>query len=225
MDNLQIFKYEDKNVRTVMRDGEPWWVLKDVCDVLGLSNPTIVAQRLDDDEVSKIDPKLDLGSVSNTPITVVNEMGLYNVILRSDKPEAKVFKRWITHEVLPSIRKTGAYMTPKTIDEWLKDPDAMIQVLQQYKAEKEKNSLLETALNISLDYYTVAKYNREYHMYWTMEECQKIGKAMTAYCRGNAIEIRRCETNDERFGVVNSYPLKAWQKYLQKYSQKIVDKR
>jgi anti-repressor protein len=86
-------------------------VLKDVCDALNLSNPTMIAQRLDDDEQSKIDPKSGLGSVSNTPVNIVNEAGLYKIILRSDKPEAKRFQRWVTHEVLPSIRRHGGYMS------------------------------------------------------------------------------------------------------------------
>lgn len=111
MNELQVFTYEKKEVRTIQKNGETWWVLKDVCGVLGLSNPTVVADRLDEDERSKIDPKSDLGSRSNTPITIINESGLYNVILRSDKPEAKAFKRWVTHEVLPSIRRHGMYAT------------------------------------------------------------------------------------------------------------------
>jgi prophage antirepressor-like protein len=107
---IQVFESHDfGTVRVLEKNGQPWWVLKDVCKALSLSNPTIVAQRLDSDEKLKVDPKLDLGSRSNTPVTVVSESGLYAVILRSDKPEAKIFRRWITHEVLPAIRKTGSY--------------------------------------------------------------------------------------------------------------------
>ena len=132
---MQIFKYNDNEVRTVQINGEPWWVLKDVCDVLELSNPTAVADRLDDDEKSKVDPKSDLGSRSNTPITVINESGLYNVIIRSDKPEARNFRRWVTHEVLPSIRKTGSYTTKPITD------------YQRMTAEtKDKNARVRTAL-------------------------------------------------------------------------------
>jgi anti-repressor protein len=105
MNKLQIFSYNDAYVRTVENDGEIWWVLKDVCDILELSNPTSVAERLDDDERSKF----DLGRQGET--NIINESGLYNVIFTSNKPEAKQFKRWVTHEVLPSIRKTGGYNT------------------------------------------------------------------------------------------------------------------
>lgn len=101
MNDLQIFKYQDKQIRTVERNGEPWWVLKDVCEVLEINNHKMTAQRLDVDEVSQTDLTDSLGRQQNT--TIVNEAGLYNVILRSDKPQAKPFRRWVTNEVLPTI--------------------------------------------------------------------------------------------------------------------------
>lgn len=107
MNDLQIFKYNGKEVRTIQKDGEPWWVLKDVCEVLGLSSPHKVFERLDDDEKGRNQiPTLG----GEQEMTVVNESGLYNVILRSDKPEAKPFRKWVTSEVLPSIRKNGGYI-------------------------------------------------------------------------------------------------------------------
>ena len=112
MNDLQIFNYNGNEVRTIQKDGEPWWVLKDVCKVLGLKNPTMIAERLEDDEVTKF----NLGGLSGET-NIINESGLYNVILRSDKPEAKPFRKWVTSEVLPSIRKTGGYQVPKTTGE------------------------------------------------------------------------------------------------------------
>lgn len=107
MNDLQIFKYNGKEVRTIQKDGEPWWVLKDVCEVLGLSSPHKVFERLDEDEKGRNQiPTLG----GEQEMTVVNESGLYNVILRSDKPEAKPFRKWVTSEVLPSIRKNGGYI-------------------------------------------------------------------------------------------------------------------
>lgn len=137
---LQIFNYNSKQVRTIIKDGEPWFVLRDVCEVLGLSNPTIVAERLDDDERAKF----NLGRQGET--NIVNESGLYNVILRSDKPEAKQFKRWIIHEVIPSIRKYGLYATPNTVEKILENPDYMIEILQKYKEEKQKRLEAENKL-------------------------------------------------------------------------------
>lgn len=110
MNDLQIFNYGAVPVRTIVKDGEPWWVLADVCQVLGLLNPTVVANRLDDDEKEILKTKLDLVlDIPNRGLTIINESGLYKVILRSDKPEAKKFTRWVTHEVLPAIHKTGSY--------------------------------------------------------------------------------------------------------------------
>ena len=80
----------------------------------------------------------------------------------------------------------------------------------------EENETLEVALNTSLKFYTVAKYNKTFHMGWSLTQCQAIGKQLTAYCRARAIEVRSCETNDERFGVVNSYPCSAWESFLEK---------
>lgn len=108
MNELQIFNYNGNEVRTVQIGGEPWWVLKDVCGVLDLKNPTMIADRLDTDEVTKF----NLGGLSGET-NIINESGLYNVILRSDKPQAKPFRKWVTNEVLPSIRKTGGYQLPQ----------------------------------------------------------------------------------------------------------------
>lgn len=147
MNDLQIFKYQDSEVRTVELNGEPWFVLKDVCGVLGISNHKMTAQRLDADEVILTDLTDSMGRQQET--TVINESGLYNVILRSDKPEAKPFRKWVTAEVLPTIRKHGAYMTPETLQAAILNPDTMIQLCQQLKAEQDKNAAL-TAANSQL---------------------------------------------------------------------------
>ena len=103
---FRIFEYIDKEVRVIQKKDESWFVLKDVCDVLGLSDVSMTASRLDDDELTQV--KLVSGG-QNRSMIIVNEPGLYDVILRSDKPIAREFRRWITHEVIPSIRQTGQY--------------------------------------------------------------------------------------------------------------------
>ena len=143
INELQVFSYEGSEIRTVQLGGEPWWVLKDICDVLELSNPSVIADRLDDDEKAKVDPKQYLGSRSNEPATVISESGLYNVILLSRKPEAKKFKRWITHEVLPTIRKHGAYVTSAKLEEMISDPEAWIKVLTALKDERAAKERLQ----------------------------------------------------------------------------------
>ena len=112
MNEMQAFKYRENEIRTVQQDGESWFVLKDVCGVLDLGTTARVAERLDADEVSQTHLTDSIGRQQE--MTVINESGLYNVILRSDKPEAKPFRKWVTGEVLPAIRKHGAYMASET---------------------------------------------------------------------------------------------------------------
>jgi prophage antirepressor-like protein len=140
MNELQVFDYTGKQIRVVEKDGEPWFVLKDVCDVLGLTSTSRVSERLEEDErgVSSV----------HTPggqqdVHIINESGLYNVILRSDKEEAKPFRKWVTSEVLPSIRKHGAYLTPAKIEEVLLNPDTIIQLATQLKTEQEQKKKLK----------------------------------------------------------------------------------
>ena len=112
MDNIRIFCYNGAQVRTVDIEGEVWFVAKDVCDILGLTNTTVALESLDEDDRSKFflgrSPIHGGGGEAN----IINEPGLYALILRSNKPEAKSFSRWVRHDVLPAIRKTGKYETP-----------------------------------------------------------------------------------------------------------------
>ena len=109
---IQIFNYNDREVRTVQKDGEPWFVLKDVCQILGIDASQLkkVADRLEPDEKCRNQITTVRGAKETW---IINESGLYNVILRSDKPEAKPFRKWVTSEVLPSIRKNGGYIAGK----------------------------------------------------------------------------------------------------------------
>lgn len=122
MMELQIFNHQDfGQIRAVEQDGEPWFVAADVCRALEHTNVNMALDRLDEDEKSKFGLGLPGGDT-----WCVNEPGLYSLVLGSRKPEAKAFKRWITHEVLPSIRKTGVYVLPTvkqrglTTDDYLK---------------------------------------------------------------------------------------------------------
>ena len=146
MNEMQTFVYSGAEVRTVQKDGTPWFVLKDVCQVLDLGSPHKVAERLDPDEKGRNLIPTPGGSQETT---VISESGLYNVILRSDKPEAKPFRKWVTGTVLPSIRRHGACMTPEALQAAILNPDTMIQLCQQLKAEQDKNAAL-TAANSQL---------------------------------------------------------------------------
>ena len=140
---LKIFNYKNNEVRTTIKDGEIWWVLKDICKILGINNSKMVATRLDEDEkgVSLTD---SLGGAQKT--TIINEPGLYKVILRSDKPEAKNFMNWITHEVLPSIRKHGAYITSAKMEELMNDPDTWVKLIRTLQQERREKELLQNKI-------------------------------------------------------------------------------
>ncbi len=143
MNNLTTWNYNNSEVRTVTINEEPWWVLKDVCDILEIKNHKEIPNRLEIDEVGRFDLPHPQNKDKMLEMVCINESGLYSVILRSDKPQAKPFRKWVTSEVLPSIRKHGAYMTAETIEKTLSDPDFIIQLATTLKTEQEKNKKLE----------------------------------------------------------------------------------
>ena len=143
MNDLQIFNNEEfGEIRTFQLNDEPWFVASDVCKALEIVNTTSALERLDDDEKSRFNLGLS-GGESNC----VNEYGLYTLILGSRKREAKEFKRWITHEVIPQIRKTGGYNLPQTLPEALRAYALEIEAKEKLAAENklliEKNAELE----------------------------------------------------------------------------------
>ena len=141
MDMLKIFeKAEFGRVCVVECEGEPWFVVKDVCECLELTDVSKTISLLDDDEKGTNSIRTPGGEQQ---MLVISEPGLYSLILRSRKPEAKAFKRWIIHEVVPSIRKRGLYATEAVMDRILDDPDFGISLLQQYKFEREQRKLVE----------------------------------------------------------------------------------
>lgn len=161
MNNLQIFKNEQfGEIRTVSIDNEPWFVGKDVAVALGYSDAAQAMRK-------RVDPE-DKGVVETTTpggkqnMTIINESGLYSLVLSSKLPSAKQFKRWVTSEVLPSIRKHGAYMTPVTVDMMIKDPEFGIKLLGELKAEQDKRRALEVENEIQrqviADYEPKANY-------------------------------------------------------------------
>lgn len=140
MDNqskIQLFTNEelDMKVRVVEINGEPWLVGKDVAEVLGYANPSkAVLNHVDpEDKIMEMITHSQNGNVVKTQTSLINESGLYSLVLRSKLPEAKKFKRWVTSEVLPSIRKHGMYAT----DDLLNDPDLMIKAANKIKEERE----------------------------------------------------------------------------------------
>ena len=128
MNNMKVFQYESAQIRTVDIDGDPWFVAKDVCGALDIDNASDALSRLDKDERNTI--VLTEGIIGNPTKSIVNESGLYALVLSSRKPEAKAFKKWITSEVLPSIRKTGKYSIVKDMTGGFVVPRTMAEALR-----------------------------------------------------------------------------------------------
>ncbi|HHB1882714.1 TPA: BRO family protein [Bacillus cereus] len=133
MNKLQVFNNEELGqVRTVVKGEDVWFVAKDVCEVLEIKNTTQAMQKLDPEERTMF----NIGRQGET--NIINESGLYSLIMTSRKPQAKAFKKWVTSEVLPSIRKHGAYMTDQVLEQAITNPEFAIGILTKLKEEKEK---------------------------------------------------------------------------------------
>lgn len=143
MNDLKIFENPAfGQVRTLEREGEPWFVGKDVAQALGYSNTRDALDRHVDDEDKNTVVNPD-GNRGNPNMIIINESGLYSLVLSSKLPTAKAFKRWITSEVIPSIRKHGAYIMPDTLEQMIADPDTTIRLLTTLKEERQERVRLE----------------------------------------------------------------------------------
>lgn len=180
MNDLQVFTYENTPLRTIEKDGELWWVLKDVCGALGIIDHVSTAKRLDLDEVGQthvIDSK-----GREQPTYIINEPGLYNVILRSDKPEAKDFKRWVTHEVLPAIRNKGRYeMEAKTPAQLLA---AQAQILVDMEARMDEEKRQRFALEQKVD-NAIKCFSRPAQDHWKSD----MDEAIKTLCKEQHLSI------------------------------------
>ena len=145
MQELQIFKNSEfGEVRTKVINNEPYFSLNDVCRILEINNPRMAKTRLNGDGVSTTDGVDSLGRKAD--VTMINEPNLYKLVFQSRKAEAEKFADWVTSEVLPSIRKHGAYMTSEVIEKTLSDPDYLIRLATNLKEEKAKRALAEAQI-------------------------------------------------------------------------------
>lgn len=168
---LMPFSFNNIPVRVVMVDDEPWWVASDVCAVLDLGNTAMSVSRLDDDEkgISSIDT---LGGKQN--ILIINEFGLLSLILGCRKPEAKTFKRWVTHEVLPAIRKHGAYITAEARNQ-LKS-ELKSEIIAMLRPERKKSKPCEQKSLPAPSFYK--KVDASSQFYWELFSNFLNGKEM-----------------------------------------------
>ena len=183
MKKLEIFQNKSfGRIRTLAINNEPWFVGKDVAEILGYAKPeNAIANHVDEEDKTST---LIQGSGSNykSKAIIINESGLYSLVLSSKLPSAKEFKRWITHEVIPAIRKHGAYMTEDTLEKALTSPDFLIQLATQLKEEKEKRLAPEKQIAMDRPKTIFADAVSASHTSILVGEMAKI-------LRGNGVEI------------------------------------
>lgn len=208
MDNsIQQFNFEGKHqIRVVERDGEPWFYASDICAAIDVSNVSDVLSRLENDEKDQIESIDPVGR--RTKVWLINEPGLYSVILRSDKPAAKNFKHWVTREVLPSIRKTGSYALARRDPSNLDVIEAMVfQLREQERINAEYDQRLdelEAITHSHEEYYTIVGYYSLKKLgRLSRFEAARTGKMCAALSRERGIEIK--ELPNSEWGTVNAY--------------------
>lgn len=204
MNELMIFNNpEFGEIRTVEVNGEPWFVGKDVATALGYKNPQEAVRNHVDDEDKGVSEVLTPGGKQTVP--VINESGLYSLVLSSKLSGAKKFKRWITSEVIPSIRKHGAYMTPETLEAAIMNPDIMIRLCTVLKEEQDRRKSLEAELDRSKEWYSikrVAHMNGRSHKDFDWRKLKKASERMGYGVR---------KIFDANYGEVNIYHMKVWE--------------
>jgi len=206
MSSIIPFNYESQRIRLIQDEqGEPWWVMKDVCAILNISNYRDALNRLEGDERGSV--KVDTPG-GPQEMSTVNEPGLYTLIIRSNKPDAKKFKRWITHEVLPSIRKTGRYeiQTLSEVDLIIKSAQALKKFeLIQIEHDNRLTSLEAKSHQNSgqTGYWTITAWCKLNNLNISLTEAMQRGREAAKLSKKLGVEIGK--VRDERFGEVNSY--------------------
>jgi toxin-antitoxin system, toxin component, bro family len=219
-ERFKIFSKENLgSVRTVLLNNEVWFCIKDVCDILELTNPTVVAKRLDEDEKAKFDLGLKNGELTN----FTNESGLYTLILRSDKPEAKPFRKWITSEVIPAIRKTGKYEEkPMTSAQyllqqaqWMVEAENRMNNIENDVAQNNKilgnmkKDITRIEHNerrtVTSNHLTVIAYANMKGIKPNTYNSSVMGRKATKVCRTRGPLTGTVV--DSKYGLINTYPL------------------
>lgn len=192
-------------IRTVEVGGEPWLVGKDVAVALGYSNTRDALERHVDaeDKNTVVNPD---GNRGNPNMTIINESGLYSLVLSSKLSGAKKFKRWVTSEVLPSIRKHGTYMTSDTIDKMINSPEFGIKLLTALKDEQDKRKSLEAELDRSKEWYSI---KRVAHMNGVSHKAFDWRKLkIESQRQGYGVK----KIFDANYGTINVYHMNVWEK-------------
>jgi len=212
MDSTEVTLFtndEFGTVRTTIIDGEPWFVGKDVASALGFENQNRdIARHVDEDDRVMIDGKsqyqngIELGQRGGW---VINESGVYALVFGSKLPKAKEFKRWVTREVLPSIRKHGAYITPPKIDELVANPDLLIELATTLKKEQEQRKELQAQLDVSKEWFSIKRVALHNGITFRDISWRKLKAASLSVGR----EVKKIF--DANYGEVNAYHEDAWE--------------
>lgn len=227
---LARFDFKGEPIMVLTIDGNPWFVARDVCDVLGIERANDAVRRLDEDEYQQV-AATTVSSVARPgagpqTLTVVNESGLYSLVLGSRKPEAREFKRWVTREVLPSIRRTGAYVAPVANAD-LVAIRAMVDAIEQTRAEQarqatmlagidERTTALEDRTEIleaSHDRVAAVGYAAMRGIRSDVMYLNRLGRAAAAIARRDGIPVERVHSTI--WGLVNAWPIPVWDEALE----------
>lgn len=202
---LQVFNNpEFGSVRTVVIDEEPWFIGADVATALGYTNPRkALGDHVDGEDKNTV--TIRDGIKGNPNKTVINESGMYSLIISSKLPTAKKFKHWVTSEVLPDIRKHGLYAKQSVIDMMLNDPDSCIELLTEYKKEKQEKERLQAELDYSKEWYSIKRVAKLNDISWKSISWRKLKQASAD------IGIGVKKIFDANYGEVNTYHVKAWE--------------
>lgn len=209
MSSVTPYVFDGNSVRVVMIDSEPWFVANDVCSALGIASPRVAVDRIDDDCVCLADVIDSIGRVRST--NVVSEPGLYELIFRSDKPEAARFRKWVTGDVLPTIRKTGTYGNPEPKD----DLDAIEDTIKAIRAQRARIAAVEGRQDTmeahlagvlgQYDEFTALAYAKLNDLKTDRPYLMRLGRRAAEIMRMRGTEPRKRQ--DATFGAVNIYPV------------------
>ncbi|XTZ16402.1 BRO-N domain-containing protein [Micromonospora echinospora] len=212
MSEIVPFDFGSQRVRVVMIDGDPWWVVNDVCAVLGIADPRTAAQRIDRDDVGLTHVIDGMGRAQQT--NVVNEPGLYELVFRSDKPAAKDFRRWVVADVLPQIRKTGAYAVEQLTPAEMLLRQAQQLVDQERRIRAVSSGLADVTARVDAiegrtGWWIALAFAKRQGLPTDHSYLLRLGKRAAAIARAAGVEP--VKTDSVVYGTVNSLPEWAWE--------------
>jgi len=200
---LTVFKYEGREIRTVENDGETWFVAKEICDVLEIEQPTRATERLDEDEKG-VTTIHTLGGPQE--MVIISEPGMYKLVLTSRKPEAKTFSRWVAHEVLPQIRKTGSYSPPAALtpaEMFLQNAQVLVTFEKELTAVNARVQKLEAHVQSGTGFFSILAWCNLNKYRMDKNEMSKRGRHASGLSRAKGVMIGH--VRDERWAEVGTY--------------------